>query len=68
MNRVNLFSFRVSKEERQAIAKLAILLQRSQSDAVRFVVIQAVRELDKQPANLPDFVGFNIHQAENAAT
>ncbi len=45
MQRVTQFSFRVSKDERQAIADLAAWLQRSQSDAVRFVVIEAARQL-----------------------
>lgn len=45
MQRVTQFSFRVSKDERQAIADLAARLQRSQSDAVRFVVIEAARQL-----------------------
>ncbi len=45
MQRMTQFSFRVSKEERRAIALLADQLQRSQSDAVRYVVIIATREL-----------------------
>lgn len=58
MNRVEIFAFRVSNNERQAIADLAARLQRSQSDAVRFVVIEAARQLsqnqaDPSPAPLP---------------
>lgn len=45
MNRIEIFSFRVSADERQAIANLAARLQRSQSDAVRFVVVEAARQL-----------------------
>lgn len=45
MQRVTQFSFRVNKDERQAIADLAARLQRSQSDAVRFVVIEAAKQL-----------------------
>jgi hypothetical protein len=47
MQRVMQFSFRVSTDERQAIADLAERLQRSQSDAVRFVVIEAARQLSQ---------------------
>jgi len=47
MQRVMQFSFRVSKDERRAIADLAARLQRSQSDAVRFVVIEAARQLSQ---------------------
>jgi hypothetical protein len=53
MRRNEMFGFRVSNEERQLIAALANCLQRSQSDAVRFVVINAARELEKdQSSNL----------------
>jgi hypothetical protein len=45
MNRVGTFAFRVSNSERRAIENLAASLQRSQSDAVRFVVVAAAREL-----------------------
>lgn len=47
MQRVAQFSFRVNRDERQAIADLAARLQRSQSDAVRFVVIEAIRQLSQ---------------------
>jgi len=50
MNRVEIFAFRVSNEERRAIADLAACLQRSQSDAVRFVVVQAARQLTEAKA------------------
>ena len=43
MHRNKQFSFRVSNEERQAILNLAILLHRSQGDAVRYIVIRAVQ-------------------------
>lgn len=45
MNRAEVFAFRVSKVERQAIADLAKQLQRSQSDAVRFVVLETAKML-----------------------
>lgn len=50
MNRWDTFTFRVNNDERQAIADLAARLQRSQSDAVRFVVIEAARQLVALPA------------------
>lgn len=48
MNRWDTFTFRVNEDERRLIASLAEQLQRSQSDAVRFVVINAARELQVQ--------------------
>jgi hypothetical protein len=54
MNRADVFSFRVSPAERRTIADLAARLQRSQSDAVRFVVIQAARQLVQVPASPDD--------------
>ena len=45
------FALRVNAEERQMISELATWLQRSQSDAVRFVVVNAVRELETQEQN-----------------
>lgn len=56
MNRVETFAFRVSNGERRAIANLAERLQRSQSDAVRFVVVEAAKQLtkaDPAPINQP---------------
>ena len=48
MNRWDTFTFRVNADERDLIAALAERLQRSQSDAVRFVVVNAARELVAQ--------------------
>ena len=45
MARYERFTFLGDKGERQAIARLAVMLQRSQSDAVRFVVIEAAKQL-----------------------
>lgn len=42
------FTFAVDKAERAMITALAERLERSQSDAVRFVVLRAVRELEQQ--------------------
>ena len=50
MNRWDTFTFRVSQDERRLIAALAEKLQRTQSDAVRFVVINAARQLAEAPA------------------
>ena len=48
MCRVDQFAFRVNEEEKNLIALLAKRLQRSRSDAVRFVVVNAIRELENQ--------------------
>ena len=58
INRNGTFMFRVSPDERRLIAALAEKLQRTQSDAVRFVVINASRQLSSNPTvqnkiNLP---------------
>lgn len=45
MARYERFTFLCDSIERRAIADLAIRLQRSQSDAVRFVVIEAAKQL-----------------------
>jgi hypothetical protein len=46
MGRYQRFTFLVNGEERAAIKSLALRLQRSESDAVRLVVREAVRELE----------------------
>ncbi len=48
MSRLKRFTFLCDKNERRLIAVLAQKLQRSQSDAVRFVVVSAARELAAQ--------------------
>ena len=53
MNRVGTFAFRVSNNERRVIADLATRLQRSQSDAVRFIVIEAAKQLRQSEPVLP---------------
>jgi len=50
MTRCDIFTFRISQDERRLISALAERLQRTQSDAVRFVVINAARELAAQKA------------------
>jgi hypothetical protein len=45
MARYERFTFLCDANERQAIANLATQLHRSQSDAVRFVVIEAAKQL-----------------------
>jgi len=53
MARYSRFTFLCNLDERQSIIDLAARLQRSQSDAVRFVVIEAVKQLaqaDPAPA------------------
>lgn len=46
------FTFKCNAEERQTIAALAQRLQRTESDAVRWVVKEAARELAAQPAQI----------------
>ncbi len=53
MARYERFTFCVNKDERRLIAVLANQLQRSQSDAVRFVVLKATRELATQADTNP---------------
>lgn len=45
MARFNTFTFRVTQEERRLIEKLATRLQRSQSDAIRLVIREAIKEV-----------------------
>jgi hypothetical protein len=47
MVREERFTFLCNASERSAIATLAARLHRSQSDAVRFVVIEAAKQLAK---------------------
>jgi uncharacterized protein (DUF1778 family) len=45
MSRDERFTFLVNRDERELISALAEHLQRSQSDAVRFVIVNAIRGL-----------------------
>lgn len=45
MTRYDRFTFLCNTQERQTIANLARHLRRSQSDAVRFVLMEAARQL-----------------------
>jgi hypothetical protein len=45
MTRDSRFTFLCDEKERRAIGDLAAQLQRSQSDAVRFVVVEATKQL-----------------------
>lgn len=51
--RANTFTFKVGKDERRMIATLADRLDRSQSDAVRFVIREAVRALESDTPTPP---------------
>lgn len=65
MARYERFTILCDHSERKAIVELAAHLQRSQSDAVRFVLLEAVRRLTEAtsshpPGNKPaDQVGIN---------
>ena len=53
MARYERFTFLCDSLERRAIADLAARLQRSQSDAVRFVVLEAAKQLTQaDPASI----------------
>ena len=51
MARYERFTFLCNEDERRLIKTLAKTLQRSQSDAIRFVVVNAAKELEKQELN-----------------
>ena len=63
MARYNRFTFLVNKDERRLIATLAERLQRSQSDAVRFVVLEKARELESQKHAPQSAGGQNVAAA-----
>ena len=46
MKRNKWFNFRVSPEEQQMIELFANLIQRTKSDAIRWIVMNALREMD----------------------
>jgi len=62
MTKTNRFTFRATDADRQAVATLAAKLQRSQSDAVRFVVVEASRQLSQ--AELPAPIAHPAQQPE----
>ena len=63
MQRVKQFAFRVSNDERRLIADLAARLHRSQSDAVRFVVIEAAKQLTQaDPAHVTTLSVENLQE------
>lgn len=70
MARYERFTFLCDKAERRLIATLAERLRRSQSDAVRFVVVNAARELATQatPAPIPPAPADVQEGGQNAAT
>jgi hypothetical protein len=47
MTRTDRFTFLCDEFERQVITRLAIRLKRTQSDAVRYLIIQAMMEIEK---------------------
>lgn len=65
MARYSRFTFLCDVNERQAITKLATRLQRSQSDAVRFVVIEAAKQLSQaDPAPLAALPAEDLKQEQ----
>ena len=61
MSRDERFTFICNKDERRIIAELAKRLQRSQSDTVRFVVINAACELASH-SPIPSIPQQEAHQ------
>ena len=51
MRRRDTFTFKVSDDERRMIAALSHRLERSQSDAVRLLIREAVKGLEAQPSD-----------------
>ena len=47
--RLNTFAMRMNSEERRMLVALAERLQRTQSDTVRLLIREAVRELEQVP-------------------
>ena len=52
MRRESKFSFRVSQEERKAINNLAHYLKRSESDAVRFLILTFLNQMEKEASSI----------------
>ncbi len=46
MARADTFSFRLSEEDRRRLARIARRLERSQSDAIRWLIRHAAREME----------------------
>lgn len=56
MTRPDTFTFRINQAERGLLERLAQGLQRSQSDALRWLIREAVREMDALGAPAGDEV------------
>jgi hypothetical protein len=67
MARYERFTFLCSESEKEAISKLAAQLSRSQSDAVRYVVLQAARQLT-QAADDPKQSQTRSDEEDHAVT
>ena len=66
MGRHKVFTFKVNQNERQLIATLAEHLRRSQSDAVRFVVLEAAREFERNHAAPTEHNATQVEAMRNA--
>lgn len=60
MRRTKLFTFRVNQEEHKLISRLAKCMQRTQSDAVRFLIINAAQEITDQHNSYKKSIERNI--------
>ncbi len=66
MNRWDSFTFRVNPDERRVIAALAEKLQRTQSDAVRFVILEAAKENQIRINTMPKVRNDNERKTQPA--
>lgn len=68
MARYSRFTFLCDLDERRAIAELAARLQRSQSDAVRFVVIEAAKQLAQSDLSPTPAQTLRAHETKQGET
>jgi hypothetical protein len=67
MQRISQFGFRVNDDERKAIAGLAARLQRSQADAMRFILHEAMQQLVETETSAPAYpTKDEVREAQNA--
>lgn len=60
MARIDTFTFKVNRDERLLIERLAQRLQRTQSDAMRFLIREAARALADDHTGQADQVGGEL--------
>jgi hypothetical protein len=65
MARDERFTFLIDRDERRMITALAQRLRRTESDAVRYVVLEAARALETEAQ--PDTMTAQAHEAQHDA-